>query len=92
MKDHKKILSTPILIEVHVEMVKPHFEVDTKSRMVDIINMKVNLMEVGEETLKEEEVVEVVVKVIEVNNQIVTQRLLLRETWAHGKELLSKGT
>jgi hypothetical protein len=47
---------------------------------------------VAEETLKEEEVVEVMVKIIEVNNQIVTQRLLLRETWAHGKILLSKGT
>jgi hypothetical protein len=35
--------------------------------MVNIINMKVNLMEVDEETL-EEEVVEVVVEVIEVNN------------------------
>ncbi len=30
--------------------------------------MKVNFMEVDEETLKEEEVVEVVVEVIEVNN------------------------
>jgi hypothetical protein len=36
--------------------------------MVNIINMKVNFMEVDEETLKEEEVVEVVVEVIEVNN------------------------
>jgi hypothetical protein len=44
--------------------------------MVDIINMKVNLMEVDEETLEEEEVeevVEVVVEVIEVNKQITTQ-------------------
>ncbi len=52
-------------------MVKPYFEVDTEARMVDIINMKVNLMEVDEETLEEEEVeevMEVVVKVIEVNN------------------------
>jgi hypothetical protein len=36
--------------------------------MVDIINMKVSLMEVDEETLKEEEVMEVMVEVIEVNN------------------------
>jgi hypothetical protein len=36
--------------------------------MVDIINMKVNFMEVDEEIL-EEKVVEVVVEVIEVNNQ-----------------------
>jgi hypothetical protein len=67
------VLSTQILIEVEVEVLKPHFEVDTEARMVDIINMKVSFMEVDEETLEEEEVVEVVVKVIEVNNQIVTQ-------------------
>ncbi len=54
-------------------MVKPHFEVDKEARMVDIINMKVNFMEVDKETLEEEEVVEVVVEVIEVNNQIMTQ-------------------
>jgi hypothetical protein len=36
--------------------------------MVDIINMKANLMEVDEETLKEDEVVEVMVEIIEVNN------------------------
>ncbi len=44
-----------------------------KARTVVIINMKVNLMEVDEETLEEEEVVEVVVEVIEVNNQIAIQ-------------------
>ncbi len=57
-------------------MVKLHFEVDTKVRMVDIINMKVKLMEVDEETLEEkevEEVVEVMLEVIEVNNQISIQ-------------------
>jgi hypothetical protein len=73
MKDHKKMFSIQILIKVEVEVVKPHFEVDIKVRMVDIINMKVNLMEVDEETLKEEEVMEVMVEVIEVNNQIATQ-------------------
>jgi hypothetical protein len=39
--------------------------------MVDIINMKVKLMEVDEETLEEKEVkvvVEVVVEIIDVNN------------------------
>jgi len=36
--------------------------------MVDIINMKVSFMEVDEKTLKEGEVMEVVVEVIEVNN------------------------
>ncbi len=53
MEDHKKVLSTQILIEMEVDVLKPHFEVDTKARMVDIINMKVSLMEVDEETLKE---------------------------------------
>jgi hypothetical protein len=76
MEDHKKVLSTQILIEVKVEVVKFHFEVNTKARMVDIINMKVKLMEVDKETLEEEEVeevVEILVEVIEVNNQIVIQ-------------------
>jgi hypothetical protein len=73
MEDHKKVFSIQIPVEVEVEVLKPHFEVNTEVRMVDIINMKVGLMEVDEETLEEEEVVEVVVKVIEVNNQITTQ-------------------
>jgi hypothetical protein len=57
-------------------VVKLHFEVDMEVHMVNIINMKVNLMEVDVETLKEEEVMEVVVVVVEVikvNNQITTQ-------------------
>jgi hypothetical protein len=73
MEDHKKVLSTQILIRVKVKVVKLHFEVDMEARTVDIINMKVNLMEVDEETLEEEEVVEVVLEVIEVNNQIANQ-------------------
>jgi len=73
MKDHKKVFSIQILIEVEVEVVKLHFKVDTEVRIVDIINMKVKLMEVDKETLEEEEVVEVVVEVIEVNNQITIQ-------------------
>jgi len=73
------VFSTQIPIEIEVEEVKLHFEVDTEARMVDIINMKVKLMEVDEETLEEEEVeevvevVEVVVEVIGVNNQIAIQ-------------------
>ncbi len=67
------MLSTQILIKVKVEVLKPHFEVNMKALMVDIINMKVNLMEVDKENLEKEEVVEVVVEVIEINNQIVTQ-------------------
>jgi len=73
MEDHKKVLSIQILIEVEIEVVKPHFEVDIEALMVDIINMKVNLMEVDKEILEEEEVVKVAVEVIEVNNQITTQ-------------------
>ncbi len=64
--------SIQTLIEVKVEVLKPHFEDDTEARMVDIINLKVSLMEVNEETL-EEEVVEVVLEIIEVNNQIAIQ-------------------
>jgi hypothetical protein len=60
------VLSTQILIEVEVEVVKPHFEVDMEVRMVKIINMKVSFMKVDEETLEEKEV-------IQVNNQITTQ-------------------
>jgi hypothetical protein len=29
MEDRKKVISTQILIEVEVEVVEPHFEVDT---------------------------------------------------------------
>jgi hypothetical protein len=77
MEDHKKVLSTQILIEVEIKVLKPHFEVDMEARMVDIINMKVSFMEVDEETLEEEEVVEVVVEAIEVNNQIMTQTITI---------------
>jgi len=79
MEDHNKMFFIQIPIEVEVKVVKPRFEVDTETRMVDIINMKVSFMEVDEETLEEEEVeevvevVEVVVEIIEVNNQITTQ-------------------
>jgi hypothetical protein len=72
MEDHKKVLSIQILIEVEVEVIKFHFKVNPEARMVDIINMKVKLMEVDEETLEEEEVEEVV-EVIKVNNQIMIQ-------------------
>jgi hypothetical protein len=75
MEDRKKVLSTQILIEV--EVLKPHFEANKEARMVDIINMKVSLMEVDKETLKEEEVVEVMVEVINVNNQIATQIVII---------------
>jgi hypothetical protein len=72
-------------------------------RMVDIINMKVNIMEVDKETLKEEEVAEVVVEVIEVNNQIATQtattvgnlgtsqRIIIKGSMMHRMENCNKG-
>ncbi len=62
---------TQILVEIKVEVkvVKPHLEV----HMVDIINMKINLMEVAKETLEEGEIMETMVEFIEVNNQIMTQ-------------------
>ncbi len=103
MEDHKKMPSIQIPIEVEVEVLKLHFEVDTEARMVDIINMKVNLMEVDEETLEEEEVVEVLVEVIEVNNQIVTQiaitvgnlstwqRTIIKRNMMHEMENCNKG-
>jgi len=84
-------------------VVKLHFEVNTEAYMVDIINMKVNLMEMDEETLEEEEVMEVVVEVIEVNNQITTQiattignlgtwqRIVIKGSMIHEMESCNKG-
>ncbi len=69
------MFSTQILIEVEVKVLKSHFKDDTEARMVDIINMKVSLMEVNEKTLEEEEVMEVVLETIEVNNQIIATPL-----------------
>ncbi len=97
------MLSTQILIEVEVEVLKPHFEDDMEARMVEIINMKVSLMEVDEETLEEEEVVEVVLEIIEVNNQITTQtattarnlgtwkRNVIKRNMMHEMEICNKG-
>ncbi len=65
--------------------------------------MKVNLMEVDEETLEEKEVMEVVVEVIEVNNQIATQivttmgnlgtwqRTVIKRSMMHEMESCNKG-
>jgi hypothetical protein len=103
MEDHKKVFSTQILIEVEVEVLKPHFEDDTKARMVDIINMKVSFMEVDEETLKEEEVVEVMLEITKVNNQIAIQivitagnlgtwqRTIIKGNMMHKMESYNKG-
>jgi hypothetical protein len=88
MEDHKKVFSTQILIEVEVEVevevLKPHFKDNTEARMVHIINMKVSLMEVDEETLEKEKVVEVMLEIIEVNNQITIQSAIIAgnlDTW-----------
>ncbi len=83
------MLSTQILIEVEVEVLKPHFEVDTEVRMVNIINLKVSLMEVDEETLKEEEVM---VEVIKVNNQITTQIATIVENLGTWQRTIIKGS
>jgi len=103
MEDHKKVFSIQILIEIEVEVIKFHFKVDTKARMVDIINIKVSLMEVDKETLEEEEVVEVMVEVIKVNNQIITQnattvgnlgtwqRIVIKRNMMHKMESCNKG-
>jgi hypothetical protein len=84
MVDHKKMLSTQILIEVKVEVkvVKPHFKV----------NMKVILMEVDEETLEEEEVMEVVVEVIKVNNQITIQTAIITKNLGTWQKIVIKGS
>jgi nicotinamide mononucleotide (NMN) deamidase PncC len=58
--------------------------------MVDIINMKVNLMEVDKETLEEGEVMEAMVEIIKVNNQIVTQ-IVIKGNMMHIMESCSKG-
>jgi hypothetical protein len=95
MEDHKKVLSTQILIEVEIEEVKPHFKVDMETCMVDIINMKLNPMEVDEETLEEKEVeefVEVVVEVIKVNNQIVTQTATTAGNMGTWQKIVIKGS
>jgi hypothetical protein len=54
--------------------------------------MKVNLMEVDEEILEEEEVVKVVVEVIEVNNQIVTQIAITTRNLGTWQRIVIKGS
>ncbi len=90
------MFSTQVLIkvevEVKVEVVKPHFKVDKEGRMVDIINMKVSLIEVDEETLEGEEVVEVMVKIIEVNNQITIQTIITARNLGTWQRTVIKGS
>jgi hypothetical protein len=103
MEDHKKVLFIQIPIEVKVEVLKLHFKANMEVRMVDIINMKLSLMEMDEEIFKEEEVVEVVVEIIKVNNQIATQitiitgnlgtwqRIVIKRSMMHEMENYNKG-
>jgi len=89
------MLSSQILIEVEVDVVKLHFEVDMKARMVDIINMKVKFMEVDKETLDEEEIkelMEVVVEIIEVNNQITIQIITTAKNLGTWQKTVIKGS
>jgi len=92
MEDHKKVLFIQILIKVEVEVLKFHFEADMEAHMVDIINMKVSLMEVDKETLEEEEVVEVVVEVIEINNQITIQTVTIVGNMGTWQKTIIKGS
>jgi len=84
------VFSTQILMEV--EVLKPHFEANMKANMVDIININGNIIEVDKETLKEEEVVEVVVEVIEVNNQIVIQIVIIVGNMGTWQRIVIKGS
>ncbi len=70
MEDKNKMPFIQILIKVKVEVkvVKLQFEVNMEVCMVDIINMKVNCMEVDEKKFKEAEVMEAMVEIIKVNN------------------------
>jgi hypothetical protein len=81
-------------------VLKLHFEADTEVRMVDIINMKLNLMDVDKEILEEEEVM---VEIIKVNNQIAIQiaitvgnmgtwqRTVIKRSMMHEMENYNKG-
>jgi hypothetical protein len=91
MEDHKKMFSIQVFIEVEVEVVKLRFKVNKKARMVDIINMKVCLMEVDKKILEEEEVVEVVMEIIHVNNQIVTQTATIARNLGTWQRTIIKG-
>jgi hypothetical protein len=66
-----------------------------EANMVDIINMKVNFMEVDEETLEEEEAeefVEVMVEVMEVNNQIAIQTVTTTGNLGTWQKIVIKGS
>jgi hypothetical protein len=92
MEDHKKVFFIQILIKVEVEVLKPHFEVNMEAHMVDIINMKVSVMEVDKEILEEEEIMEVVVEVIKVNNQITIQTVTIAGNLATWQKIVIRGS
>ncbi len=83
---------------------KTSFRGRHRNSHLDIINMKVKIMEVDEKTLEEKEVVEVVVEIIEVNNQITTQtttittgnlstwqKIVIKRIMMHEMESCNKG-
>jgi len=90
VEDQKKVPSTQKLVEV--EVVELHFEVNTKVRMVDIINMKVNFMEVNKEILEEGEVMEAAVEIIEVNNQTLIQTIIIIKNLGTWQRNVIKGS
>jgi hypothetical protein len=67
--------------------------------MVDIINVKVNFMEVDKETLEEGGVMETMMEIIKVNNQIATttrnlgtwQIIVIKRNMMHKMESYNKG-
>jgi hypothetical protein len=99
VEDHKEVPPIQILIEVEVkievkvevEVIEIHLMVDMEVRMVDIINMKVSLMEVDEDIFKEKEVLKVMVEVIEVNNQTMTQIAIIVRNLSTWQKIVIKG-
>jgi hypothetical protein len=89
-RSYKKCFFIQVIIKVKVEVLKLHFEVNMEARMVNIINIKVSLMEVDKETLEEEEVVEVEVEIIEVNNQITIQTAIVTGNLGTWKKTIIK--
>jgi len=79
-----------IQILLEVEVVEPHFEVDMEVRMVDIINMKVSLMEVDKKFFKEGDIIEVV-EIIKVNNQTSIQTTTIAGNLGTWQIIIIKG-
>jgi hypothetical protein len=72
MEDHKKVPFIQILIDVEIGVVESHLKVNKKS-----LHGGHHQHEGHEEILDEGEVIEVVVEVINVNNQTMTQIVII---------------